>query len=219
MSRPSDHLHSQKYIMQILTKLGALRKKAVPKEIGGQTFSFYPVRVGKIITGELRSIVTPITNSISALMSAKAQDQEVLEEVTPDGTVSRARRPASPEMVRYRSDKRDATYKEASEVLFSDETRLLIGRVIMDSLRDDCPRTPTEEQVKQFVDDDAMDLPTFIEFIKGMMAANKSIFGDLGNLLRERVNEMLSATLPSDTPEMSMDDDSPTSSDESAVPE
>jgi len=208
--------------MQILSKLGALRKKAVLQTIGGQSFNFYPVRIGKIITGEMRAIVTPITNALSAIMSAKAQDQEVLEEISPDGTVSRAQRPVSPEMARYRADKRESTYAAAVEAIFNDEARMLVGRIIMDSLRDDCPAKPTDEQVTQFVDADEMDLPTFVEFIKGLMAANTSLFGDLGKMLRERINEMMTSVAPpSDTPETFTDDDSPMSSDENedAVPE
>lgn len=206
--------------MQILTKLGALRKKSTIREIGGQSFSFYPVRVGRIITGEMRAIVAPISNAFSVFMSKKAQDYEVLEEVLPDGTVARAQKPVSPEMARYRAEKREKTVKEATEVLFADDTRLLIGRLLMDSLRDDCPRDPSDSQIKEFVDAPQMDVPTFIEFIQGMMAANTSVFGDLGNLIRERFEQLMtqpgvpkmedSKEEPLDTPETLTDEKGPT---------
>jgi len=219
--------------MQILNKLGALRKKSTVREIDGQSFSFYPVRVGKIITGEMRAIITPISNAFTVLLTAKQQDFEVLEEVLPDGTVARAQKPVSPEMAAYRATKREKTVGEATDVLFNDETRLLIGRLLMDSLRDDCPANPSDDQVREFIDAPQMDTHTFIEFTKGMMAANTSVFGDLGNLLRERFEQMMQPIVPadpssSDTPSTHRpDEDGPTLSEspqvqpeaEDAVPE
>ena len=204
--------------MQILNKLGALRKKSTVREIGGQSFSFYPVRVGRIITGEMRAIVTPVSSAFSVLMAAKAQDYEVLEEVLPDGTVARAQKPVSPEMAAYRADKREKTVADATKVLFADDTRLLIGRLLMDSLRDDCPSDPSDAQIKQFIDADTMDIHTFSEFIRGMMAANTSVFGDLGKMVRDRFEQLMTqpvvpaAEEPLDIPETSTDADGPTPS-------
>ena len=59
----------------------------------------------------------------------------------------------------------------------------------MDSLKDDFPRgvkRPVEE-CQSFVDE--MDLPTFIEFFKGLAEANSKVFGDLGKELGRAVQD------------------------------
>lgn len=177
--------------MQILSKLGALRKKKTVKTIDDVEFNFYPVRVARILTGDLKEILTPVSEAVQVLLQPKNQDEEVMEEVSPDGTVARITKPVPLDMARYRAEKKQKTLQSAMDVLFSDATRYKIARIIMDSLRDDCPADPTEDQVKQFADAPEMDVVRFAEFIKGFMAANSAIFGDLGNLIRERVGKVV----------------------------
>jgi len=177
--------------MDILKKLGALRKKKTPRTIDDVEFNFYPVRVARILTGDLKEILAPVSDAIQVLLTPRSQDEEILEESAPDGTIARARKPATMEMVSYRADKRKATLNAAMDALMCDETRYKIGRIIMDSLRDDCPSDPTKDQIKQFVDAEEMDVGRFAEFIKGFLAANTAIFGDLGNRIRERMEKVV----------------------------
>ena len=194
--------------MNILNKLGALRKKKTPREIDGAEFNFYPVRVARILTGDLKEILGPISDAIQVLLQPRNLDIEVLEEVAPDGTVARAHKPASPEMVAYRTEQRQNTMKGAMAALFADETRYKITRIIMDSLRDDCPANPSEEEVKQFADHERMDIGTFTEFVRGFLAANTAIFGDLGNRIRERVAKVMKR-MTEDPEEEILEDDVP----------
>ncbi len=177
--------------MDILNKLGALRKKKTPRIIDDVEFNFYPVRVARILTGDMKDVLTPITDAVQVLLQPKNADMEILEEVTPDGTIARATKPVSPEMARFRAEKKAAAIKGAMDTIFADGTRYKISRIIMDSLRDDCPKDPTEDQVKEFADADNMDSTVFVEFVKGMLAANTAIFGDLGNLISERVKKAM----------------------------
>lgn len=177
--------------MNILNKLGALRKKKTPREINGAEFNFYPVRVARILTGDLKDILGPVSDAIQILLQPRNQDEEVLEEVSPDGTIARATKPPTAEMVAYRTTQRQAIMKEAMASLFADDTRYKIARIIMDSLRDDCPANPNDEEIRQFADHDSMDIGTFSEFLRGFLSANSAIFGDLGNRIRERVAKVM----------------------------
>lgn len=194
--------------MQILNKLGALRKKKTPRTINGAEFNFYPVRVARIITGDLKEIIAPISDAIQVLLRPRNQDEEVLEEVSPDGTIARCRKPVSADLAKYLSDKKAETMSAAMNQLFSDKTRYSLGTLIMDSLRDDCPKNPSEQEVKDFVDHENMDALAFTEFVKGFMAANTSIFGDLGNLIQERIKSTM-AKMSQDDQDQDQDDDAP----------
>lgn len=177
--------------MDILNKLGALRKKKTPREIDGVEFGFYPVRMARVLTGDMKEILTPISDAIQVLVHPRGQDEEILEEVMPDGTVARARKPVSPEMAKYRADKKKEALDNAMGVVFCDATRYNLARIVMDSLRDDCPADPSEADVKAFADHPDMSMARFVEFVKGMVLANPSIFGELGNLIRERVTQVM----------------------------
>lgn len=194
--------------MQILQKLGALRKKKTPRTIQDVEFNFYPVRVARIITGDLKEIISPISDAIQVLLRPRNQDEEVLEEVSPDGSIARCRKPVSTELAKFLSDKKAATMSAAMEQLFSDKTRISLGRLIMDSLRDDCPKDPSEKEVKDFVDNENMDTVVFAEFVKGFMAANTAVFGDLGNLIQERIKSSM-AKMGQDEEDQNQDDDAP----------
>lgn len=194
--------------MQILSKLGALRKKKTPRTINGAEFNFYPVRVARIITGDLKEIISPISEAIQVLLRPRNQDEEVLEEVSPDGTIARCRKPVSAELAKYLSDKKAATMSAAMTQIFSDKTRYSLGRLLMDSLRDDCPKDPSEQEVKDFVDHENMDALAFMEFVKGFMEANTSIFGDLGNLLQERIKTTMAKMSQAET-DQDQDDGAP----------
>lgn len=194
--------------MQILQKLGAMRKKKTPRTINDVEFNFYPVRVSRVITGDLKEIISPISDAIQVLLRPRNQDEEVLSEVSPDGTVASCRKPVSAELAKYLSEKRAAVMKAAMDQLLSDKTRQSLGKLIMDSLRDDCPKDPTDQEVKDFVDNANMDTVVFTEFVKGFMAANSAVFGDLGNLIQERIKTSMAKMSQGET-DQDQDDDAP----------
>lgn len=175
--------------MQILEKLGALRKKTTPRIIDDVEFNFYPVRIKRILTGTTREILEPISEALQVIMRPRNADEKILEEQCIDGTVARAREPISLEMAQFRAQERQQAMQAAMKALFADDTRYKLARLIMDSLRDDCPAEPSDAEVRDFVDAPSMDITVFVEFVKGFMAANTAIFGDLGNLIRERINQ------------------------------
>lgn len=173
----------------ILAKLGGLTLKKYPREIAGTEFQFYPVRVKNIVTGTTREILQPLSDALQVMLRPRNADEEVLEEISPDGTVGRARKPVTKEMAVFRAEQRHEALSAAMSAILRDDTRYKLARLIMDSLRDDCPKNPSEQEIKDFADADEMDVVVFTEFLKGFMAANAALFGDLGNVIRERINQ------------------------------
>jgi hypothetical protein len=179
----------------LLKKLGALRKKATPHTIMGTEFHFYPVRVARVVSGEMKMLIEPITRAASVMFDNSARDVQITEEVTSD-VVVRQSNAISPELAQFRAKRRDKAIDEAMSILLRDETRYAIGRLILDSLRDDHPnKNPSDEEVAEFVDAPEMDIPVFIEFIKGFLKANTAMFGDLGNSLRGIVKQKMEEVL------------------------
>lgn len=169
--------------MSFEKKFGLFEKKSITKTIRGVDFEFYPVCVKNVATGKLADLMIPLTAAITTLVQPNRNDMKQTQDVSPDGSVITQAEAISREMAMYRDTEKAKAIKEAWGMLLNDETRLLVGAMLMDSLRDDCPRNPSGEQVSLFIDNENMDLPTVVEFIKGFLEANASIFGETGKEL------------------------------------
>jgi hypothetical protein len=140
------------------------------------------------------------------LASNSGRDQGSTEEVyaPPEGEKGEIMtktvvQPINPDLATLRTNQRERSVQGAIKSLFSDANRAALGELIMDSLKDDFPRgkkRPAEECL-EFVD--SMDLPTFVEFLKGLAEANAKVFGDLGKELgravQDKAGELLGTTL------------------------
>lgn len=203
--------------MQLMKKLSALRKKATPHQIpaaDGQMveFKFYPVRVAKVATGELKELAEPLVNAFTLLLNGSRQHEvQVTEEVTEMGAVIRQNTAIAPELASLRDNQREVAIRRSMDVLLNEKARLAIGRLLMDSLRDDFEKaTPTDEEVLAFIDHESMTLDVLAEFIKGFFAANTMIFGDLGNrikgLVQGQVEQLLEQNTGNDSTSQSTSD-------------
>lgn len=191
----------------IIRKMSAFKKKRHTVEIGGAEFHFYPVRMRRLLTGDIKAILLPIYEAVQVLFRSTKYDQEIIEEASPDGVIARQIKPPSESMVQMRSRQRQEAIQAAMDIIFKSETRYDISLLILDSLRDENDgKRPTQEEAAQFVDSDWMDLPTFFEFFKGFLGANTAIFGDLGNLVGERVKSAISKMTAPEPEETGPDD-------------
>lgn len=181
---------------QFKKKFGLFKKKSVTREINGVSFEFYPVSLGKLMSGEMASTLQPVMESLSALLQKTNTDVEKLQEVDEkEGKVFTRTLGISEKLAKYRDEQRGASLKKALDACISDKTRRSIGRLLMDSLRDDCPRNPTDEEVATFIDAPEMDLPTVVEFFKGFLEANVGLFGETGKALSDLVKSRVKAAL------------------------
>lgn len=191
----------------LIERLGAFRNKAVEHVITNDdgeelTLKFYPPRMRMLISGNMRSIIEPITQSISTLFEPTNQDASRQQTVEKDGTVETFVQGLNPEIVKVRSEKREAAIAKALGVLLEDDTRYQIGMLLADSLRDDFPQNEAEraKAARQFMDEvTTVDLVSMvIGYLKALAPVlnkeGKSIFSDLQGKVMSMVERHLAGT-------------------------
>jgi len=174
-------------------------KTFVEREVNGSLLRFYPNRYA--LLQEMSAIAGPLAKAIITLSSDtrhdatavterfKEKDTEV-EKITVQGV--------STEVLSYRAKEKAQAIDELVTGLTNARTRLLLGKLLMDSMREefDWKRERTTAEVEEFLDGDGkgyagLDVPTMVELVKGWMAANSKAFGLMG----EQVVDLVSARL------------------------
>ncbi len=178
----------------------------VEREIAGRTFKFYPSSVR--VAARMANTLSELSGHVSVLMTNTQRDTgSVHEEVSDaDGmTVKKTSvQPINPDLAEKRVDARAKAVKAAMAQLTSSTNRMILGELLMDSLRDDFDRGAKREtaDVQELVD--GMEIPILIEFLGGLVAANSKVFGDLGNSLKaalgDAVGGMFANLAPGEAP-------------------
>lgn len=177
--------------MSITEKFRLLSPFSVDREIHGQKVTFYTCSVRTC--AKLSGLLSQLASNFTTLLAGGAVDQGSTEEVyhQPDGELMTKKviEPINPDLATMRGKQREKAVHGAIQALFDPKNRAAIGELLMDSLKDEFPRgqkRPVDE-CQEFVDQ--MDLPTFIEFLRGLAAANAKVFGDLGKELGRAVQD------------------------------
>ena len=169
--------------MSIAEKFRLLSPLSVEREIHGQTVTFYTcsVRVCARLSGLLSQLAGHFT---TLLGSGSSRDQGSVEEIyqQAEGEVMSKHiiEPINPDLAALRTKQKEKALHGAIQAIFDPKNRAAIGELLIDSIKDVFPRgkrRPAEE-CQEFVDE--MDVPTLIEFLKGLAEANAKVFGDLG---------------------------------------
>ena len=162
----------------------------VEHEVCGQKLRFYPNRVR--LLHDLAEVSKPVASALAALFSDHSTDAGFNEKISQQGdiivkeTTSQA---ASPEVLQLRSKERDGAISALLSAVSDPRNRLLLGRLLMDSLRDEFPyheERPTVD-VEEFLYGDGrpdgypgLDLPALTSALGGWIKANAKQFGKVG---------------------------------------
>lgn len=180
--------------MSFADKFAALAPFSVEREIGGQSFKFYQcsLRAGARMAG----VISKIAGHVSVLLVGDKQDcGQTIEDFTDDGvTVNKTTiDPINPDLAKLRVEQRAGALSGAISELVSKNNRQAMAELLMDSLRDEFPRKGRTSEDSDMFDD--MDIPFYVEFIKGLFAANQKLLGGLGKELgraaQEKADEVL----------------------------
>lgn len=188
--------------MKIKQKFSLLRRNTETREISGQTFTFYPISVRMLF--ELKSNMEPLMKALRALFSKLPNEGTQTVEETRDPmtgqVLTRTTHLGAPDVavLKARSEEQEKVLRDAVEALLGDANRLMLGRVLADSLRDEEIRT--DSQVQEFITDPAFDLPLLVEFLSGFFAVNAKVFGPFAQRVRELVREKLASLTSSSDP-------------------
>lgn len=190
--------------------MSMFRSKSVTSKVGDSDVEFFSLSFPVLFA--MKSAVGPIAKVLANVFGSKKGFVSRMEQIAKDELGAPLRivqeQAMTPDMAKLRAEQARATMQEAVEAIFADSNRLLIGRILMDSMRGICPRRPDTKQIEEFLAD--LDLGQVIEMISGVVKANAEVFGPLGQGWAKKANDLLRAQASSG---------SPTSSDsESAAP-
>lgn len=197
----------------------------VEHAIAGRLMRFYPNRVG--LLQDLAEISRPIAKALSALFAETRGDAGVITERIKDGTATGEKttvQPISAELAKQRASERHGAIDALIESIGDDRNRLLLGRLLMDSLREEFPyvREREPKEIEEWLDGDGkeypgIELPMLVELIQGWIKANSKVFGNVGEqvaaLVKERIGGFQSGS-QSENPSPTVGSDSKTPSSE-----
>lgn len=182
-----------------------LTPTAVTHQVCGKDLRFYPLSTDIIC--ELRTMAEPLAEAVMQLLAPSKQDtgtqvediQDAKEQVRTRRTVMEG---ISTDLAKHRDAQRKGAVATLVQMFLNKDTRLLLGSIIMDSLRDDFDGDDARDlkTVAEFLDGDGekrprIDARMFVEFLMGVLKANKEVFGPLGldaarELLAKRMSEL-----------------------------
>ena len=188
--------------MKFKQKFALLKRNTVTREIAGQPFTFYPISIPMLF--DLKSTMEPLMKALKTLFSGEVSgagtkteeetrdplSQKVLAKVTHYGV-------PDINVLKLKAEQSDATMKLAIETVFGEQNRMLVGRVLADSLRDEFDGRPNDSQIREFVMDPAFDLTVLIAMLGGFFEVNARVFGPLAQRVKEQIKSRLSNLTPS----------------------
>jgi hypothetical protein len=169
-------------------------KRSIKHQVNGQEFRFYPNRMALLT--EARDLAEPIAKAINTLFADQTRDASsnvkrhhegdfFMEDIHTDAI--------DIEMAKHRVAERNEAIQTIMGTLADTRALMLLGKLFMDSLRDEFPyakeRDPREVDEFLYGDDDedseyqGLDAPVLMELFQGWMKANASTFGASGESL------------------------------------
>lgn len=164
-------------------------KHYVEHLVGENTLRFYPNRIG--LLQELAEISKPIAKAISRLFSESGGDRTAITEKFSDRDGLQVEKitveAMTPESASSAQQQKDAAIEDLLSALANPRNRLLVGQLLMDSLRDEFPYKKDRPipEIEEFLYGDGesyqgLELPILANLIKGWMKANARVFGEAG---------------------------------------
>lgn len=187
----------------------------VTHEVGGIKFNFYPNRIA--LLHELAEVSKPIATALGALFADQSRDTASAEKVMLQGDTTikeTTLQSISPELAAHRAKERDDALKALLDAVSDPRNRLLIGKLLMDSLRDEFPfaRDRHPGDVEEFLYGDGkdyagLDTPALSGMVQGWIKANAKVFGPAGEMVAAQLKGQLGGIVaplsasPSENPE------------------
>lgn len=178
--------------MSIFKKLPSfLAPKGVIHTVAGEELKFFPVPIKLFM--ELRTLAAPLAKAVTVLFFSKSSDarvEQVMNESRAKGEViSRSIVDPTPlEVVKFRSEEKASAIKELIDAMGDSKIFETLGRVILTSLREECPETPVKrETANEFMD--GLDPTSLFELLMGVAKAHAKVFDPLLQRVRAELAE------------------------------
>ncbi len=190
--------------MAIADKIRLLVPFSVERKIGEENFKFYQVKVR--VAAKMSGFLSRMAGHVATLLTDGKQDVgtqiEDFNDPESGAVVTKTtQNPINPDLAELRTAQRKAGVEGAISELMSKGSRKAIAELLCNSLRDEFPDKNPSDADLAFFDD--LEIPVYIQFIRGLFEANQNIVGDLGKGLgravQERAEEMLGQISPEKT--------------------
>ncbi len=161
--------------------------------VAGKALMFYPVSVKTAF--KLKGVAKPIASALTKLFQKDGPLKQTTVLDTVEGNQTDIQ-PLSIEAAKFIQESHSSAAQEIFDTLTNEKTLLVIGELIMDSLRDDYKRhpAPTEAQIQEFVD--SLDLEVIAQMAIGVVKANTKLFHPLREWAGEAIKAAKSALPP-----------------------
>lgn len=166
------------------------------QEVGEHTLRFYQNRIG--LLADLAEVTKPIVGALTTLFDRAPSDTGCTTERYNQGTQDAMERiivdAITPEMAAFRATQKREAVQAIIDTFMGARQRLLLGRVLMDSLRDEFPykKDRTTAEIEAFLYGnaegyDGLETTTLIALVTGWAKANGNAFGKLFGDMGEKV--------------------------------
>lgn len=174
-------------------------------DLGDRTIKFFPISASLLF--QLKPIAAPILKAILEVMSSNVNDVSIEERSTHSATEGmtgneRIISAIAPELVRTRAELQSKSIDACLETLMSESSRLIVGRLLMDSMREEPGMGPAAARnatkVGAFVD--SIDAPTMVRMFVALSKANEEVLapfmGAIPAQTAARIKSAMSAAQP-----------------------
>jgi len=166
-----------------------LRITGVPCQVNNTEVSFYPISIG--LAGQLRGVIEPLARAIGTLTGKNENlrtDMGIEQRTVANdhGTFDTETKtnPIPTDLAALRHEQQVAAISSMVESLTSTETLSVLALVCMDSMRDVFPRGDKQNPPPaEFLNETP--LPVLAAMVKGVLIANKGVFGPFGDSLSQ----------------------------------
>jgi hypothetical protein len=170
-------------------------RESVEHEVNGARVRFYPNRMR--LLPELTELAVPIGKALAELLDPSRSESGMTEKIAVQGdtTVKEySTVAASPELVKARSTARDAALEALLKAAGDPKNRLMLGRLLMDSMADLFPYAadrPAADVEAFLYEDGGIDLPMLADLVAGWIKANSKQFSSVGEMIAARAGVRL----------------------------
>jgi hypothetical protein len=149
----------------------------VEHEVQGKLLKFYPISVKTAFA--VKGVAAALVRALSTILKKHETDCSQKTKLDRDGKMQEVQSEAiDKNLAELRTKERERALEEAIQALLNGDNSLVIGRMLVDSLRDVPGRDKmTSDQIKAFVDE--LPLPALVEMLVGLAKGNKAVFGPL----------------------------------------
>lgn len=185
--------------------LDFLTPKHQTSEINGVDVDFYPVSI--VCAFDIKEAIKPLARAFASLLSDHSGDRGYTSSKSEDGFEQTVVQPMKVDLAELRAKQRDSAILDLVDSVTERRSRVALGRLIMDSMRDEFPsRKHEQKDVEEFLE--RVDVDSMVQLVKGVLKANARVFGPFGRKIGQLLGT-LSERMENLDPELSLVDSSP----------